>query len=275
MPLVLRPKLDDTLPIEAEVLRPDRLASLSLNQVAAQPVYHGNRLRTVGDCFVCEGDPADGEVVLEGDCRRVKHIGQNMTSGRITVRGAVGMHLGAEMTGGTIEVEGHAGDWVGAEMKGGMIRVRGDAGHLVGGCYRGGAAGMQGGVILVEGNCGNEVACSMRRGLIAVGGSVGDFAGFNMIAGSLFVAGGFGLRCGAGMRRGTVVALDATVAAPALLPTFRYACRFRPQFMGLYVRQLRQWGFRVDAEAATASYARYCGDLVGLGKGEILVREAE
>ncbi len=274
MALILRIKLDDTLPIEAEVLRPDHLATMGLGEVLAQPVYHGNRQRTVGDCFAAEGDPSDGAVVVEGDCARVKRIGQNMASGTITVRGAAGMHLGAEMTGGTIEVEGDAGDWVGAEMRGGMIHVRGSAGHLVGGCYRGGNAGMRGGVILVDGHGGNEIGCAMRRGLIAVGGSVGDFAGFNMIAGSIFVGGGLGIRCGAGMRRGTVVVLDGNGKGPALLPTFRYDCRYRPQFMGIYVRQLRQWGYAVDADAATASYARYSGDMVGLGKGEILVRDA-
>ena len=275
MALVLRLKVDDTLPIEAESLRPDHLVAMKSDEVRALPVYHGNRARTVGDCFACEGDAADGVLILEGDCGRVKHIGQNMAFGAITVRGAAGMHLGAEMTGGTIEVEGRAGDWVGAEMRGGTIRIRGDAGHLVGGCYRGGTAGMKGGAIIVEGDAGNEVGCNMRRGLIAIVGSVGDFAGFNMIAGSIFVGGHFGVRCGAGMRRGTVVALDGTDGRPDLLPTFRFDCHFHPQFMGIYVRQLRRWGFPVEAGAATASYARYSGDLVGLGKGEILIRDSD
>ena len=274
MPLTIRPKVDDTIPVEAEALRPDLLAGKTRDEISRMSVYHGNRARALGDCFELEGDASDEQLVLEGDFSRVKHIGQNMTSGLITVRGQAGMHLGAEMRGGSIEVDGNAGDWVGAEMRGGLIRIGGNAGHLVGGSYRGSRSGMKGGAILVMGSAGNEVGCGMRRGLIAVGGSVDDFAGFNLIAGSIVVAGSFGIRSGAGMRRGSIIALGEPKDHPALLSTFRYDCVYHPQFLAIYLRQLIAWGFPVDPGAVGGSFRRYSGDLVALGKGEVLLFES-
>src|SRR5436309_7291783 len=153
-----------TVPVEAECLTPDNLAGKSAAEVASLAVQHGNAPAALGEFFSVEGDAGDGEVVIEGDCARVKWVGAGMTKGRITVRGNVGMHLGAEMRGGEVRVEGNAGDWVGAEMRGGRIHVHGDAGHLVGAAYRGSRLGMRGGVILIDGRAGNEIGGTMRRG---------------------------------------------------------------------------------------------------------------
>jgi formylmethanofuran dehydrogenase subunit C len=127
---------------------------------------------------------------------------------------------------------------------------------------------MRGGVILVEGKAGNEVGGTMRRGLIAIGGAVGDFPGVSLIAGSLFLFGPCGVRPGAGMKRGTLAFLGPP---PALLPTFRYACTYRPVFLALYLRQLRAWDFPVEERFLGGSWRRYSGDLVALGKGEVLL----
>jgi formylmethanofuran dehydrogenase subunit C len=256
-----------TIPVEAECVTPDSLRGKSPQEIANLLVQHGNAAAPLGEFFRVEGDAADGEVVLEGDCARVKLIGAEMQSGRITVRGNAGMHLGAEMRGGEIVVHGNASDWVGAEMRGGRIHVHGDAGHLVGAGYRGSRLGMRGGAILVDGKAGNEVGGTMRRGLIAVGGTAGDFAGVGLIAGSVFLFGEPGVRVGAGMKRGTVALFGL---APPLLPTFRLDCVYRPVFMGLYLRQLVAWGFRAAERFAGGVYRRYSGDLVALGKGEVL-----
>jgi formylmethanofuran dehydrogenase subunit C len=266
--LTLTCRSDTAIPIEAEVIRPDILAGKSPAEIARLVVQHGNRQEPLGEFFDVAGDASDEQIVVAGDCQRVKLIGAGMERGSIVVEGSAGMHLGAEMRGGTIEVRGDAGDWVGAEMRGGMIRVRGNAGHLVGGAYRGSRRGMRGGVILVHGNAGNEVGCTMRRGLIAVVGSVADFAGVDMIAGTLCLFGPVGIRTGAGMKRGTIV-LGHTQPA-ALLPTFRFSCLYRPVFLQLYLRQLRDWGFPIEDRLLREPYQRYCGDLVALGKGEIL-----
>jgi formylmethanofuran dehydrogenase subunit C len=265
--LHLRYRADTNIPVEAEVLTPDQLAGKSAAEIAALPVQHGNTCVPLGEFFQVQGDAQDGELRLEGDCRRVKLIGAGMSWGRILIEGNAGMHLGAEMRGGEIIVYGNAGDWVGAEMRGGRIHIHGDAGHLVGSAYRGSRLGMRGGVILVDGKAGNEVGSTMRRGLIAIGGEVGDFAGVSLIAGSLFLFGTVGLRLGAGMKRGSLVLFGPE---PHLLPTFRYDCTYQPVFVHIYLRQLRAWGFPLPPECLAGSFRRWSGDLVALGKGEVL-----
>lgn len=254
------------IPVEAECITPDHLADKDTAAVARLPVQHGNAAVELGEFFKVEGDATDGAIVIEGDCSRVKWIGAGMTRGRITVHGDVGMHLGSEMRGGEIEVHGNATDWVGGEMAGGRIHVHGNAGHLVGAAYRGSRLGMRGGVLLIDGKAGNEIGATMRRGLIAVG-AAGDFPGVNLIAGSIFVFGATGIRPGAGMKRGTLVFAGEV---PELLGTFRCTCPYQPTFLALYLRQLRAWGYRFDDALFTASWRRYGGDLVALGKGEIL-----
>jgi formylmethanofuran dehydrogenase subunit C len=265
--LVLKYRGTTTIPLEAECITPVHFAGLAVTEFARLPLQHGNTQVPLGEFFEVAGDASDREVVVEGDCSRVKWLGAAMASGRLRIEGNVGMHLGSEMTGGLIEVRGNAGDWVGAEMRGGRIHVQGDAGHLVGAGYRGSLKGMRGGVILVDGKAGNEVGATMRRGLIAIGGDVGDFAGVSMIAGSVFLFGGAGIRLGAGMKRGTIATFGPR---PQLLPTFRFDCVYRPVFLRLYPRQLRAWGFAVRAEHLDGSCQRFSGDLVALGKGEVL-----
>lgn len=265
--LLLKYKGATTIPVEAEVITPDQLAGKSAVDIARLPLQHGNAEAPLGDFFTIEGDASDRDIVIEGDCSRVKMLGAGMNSGCLRIRGNVGMHLGAEMRGGEIHLHGNAGDWVGAEMRGGRIHVHGNAGHLVGAGYRGSRLGMRGGVILVEGSAGNEIGSTMRRGLIAIGGEAGDFAGVSLIAGSLFLFGPPGIRPGAGMKRGTI----AVYAEQAqLLPTFRFDCVYRPVFLDLYLRQLIGWGFRHAEQFLRGYYRRLSGDLVALGKGEVL-----
>lgn len=254
------------VPLEAEVLNPDKLAGLDEADVAKLPVNHGNRRAELGDFFKVEGK-GDSEVRLEGDLGRVKLIGACMTQGRIRVSGNVGAHLGSGMSGGEIVVEGNAGDWVGPEMSGGRIIIKGDAGHLVGAANRGSAVGIQGGQIIVHGNAGNEIGSGMRNGMIAIGGDTGDFTGVNMLAGTIVVLGELGQRTGAGMKRGTVVSMHKT----QLLPTFTYACTYRPNFLRLYLLELRDLGLPIEDAHITGKYQRWSGDSIELNRGEALL----
>jgi formylmethanofuran dehydrogenase subunit C len=265
--LHLRYHAATTIPVEAECITPDNLAGKTAAEIATLPVQHGNAQAPLGEFFHVEGDPDDGEIVLEGDCGRVKWLGAGMTRGRLVIHGDAGMHLGAEMKGGEIHVHGSASDWVGAEMRGGLIHVHGGAGHLVGAAYRGSRLGMRGGVILIDGRAGNEIGATMRRGLIAIGGASGDFPGVSMIAGTIFLFGPCGVRAGAGMKRGTIAFFGEP---PPLLHSFHYACTYRPEFMALYLRQLKTWGFAVEERYRGGRWRRWNGDLVSLGKGEIL-----
>jgi formylmethanofuran dehydrogenase subunit C len=270
MAIHLRYRVITTLPVEAEGITPGAVRAKSLPEIEKLEIVHGNQTSPLAEFFEISGDPSDERMVWEGDLAGVHWIGAKMRSGEIRVEGNAGRHLGSEMTGGEIHVSGNAGDWAGAEMKNGLIHVRGRAGHLAGAAYRGSRLGMKGGVILIGGDAGNEIGHSMRRGLIAVRGNAGDLVGFNLAAGTVFVFGSPGVRHGAGMRRGSLGFFGTQ--APPLLPSFRFACRCRPQMLPIMYRQLRGYGFHVPDELLAASFDLYNGDLIEGGRGEVLLR---
>lgn len=254
------------VPLETPCLNPDSLSGLTADDVARQQVMHGNQSVTVGDFFSVEGS-ANGVLTIEGDMSRVKYIGAQMRSGSIVINGNVGAHLGSGMGGGEITVNGNAGDWVAPEMSGGRINIKGDAGHMVGSAHRGSAAGIAGGEIIVHGNVRNETGHAMRNGLIVVGGTSGDFTGVDMLAGTIVVLGEMGTRTGAGMKRGSIVSMQAA----EMLPTFEYACIFKPTFLRVLLLHLKTIGLDIRADQINGQYKRWCGDAVELNRGEILL----
>lgn len=270
MTLRLQYKTSTNVPVEVEGITPDIVRGKTLAEIERLPVFHGNRQGVLADFFSLSGDAADEELIWEGDLAGVHWIGAKMASGRVRVEGNAGRHLGSEMSGGEIHVSGNAGDWVGGEMHGGLIHVRGRAGHLIGAAYRGSARGMTGGTILIDGEVGNEIGHTMRRGLLAVGGDAGDLAGFNMLAGTVLVFGNAGIRHGAGMRRGTIGFFGTE--SPPMLPSFRHACRYRPEALTLVMRHLAQHRFPLPDDAFTWAIDLYNGDLIEGGRGEILLR---
>jgi formylmethanofuran dehydrogenase subunit C len=84
------------------------------------------------------------------------------------------------------------------------------------------------------------------------------------------VLGPLGAVPGAGMRRGTIVAMSQV----ALLPTFAFACSYRPLFVRLYLRHLRGLGLPLADEQIEGRYARWSGDGLELRRGEILIFDA-
>lgn len=270
MPLRLSYFGDTTIPVEIEGLTPDWACDKSLDEIERFEIFHGNRKLPLAEMFKVHGDAEDKNIDFEGNLFGVHWIGAHMASGSIHLHGAGGRHVGSQMRGGEIHVTGDVRDWLGAELHGGLIHVQGNAGNLVGTGYRGSTRGMTGGMILVNGNAGHEVGHTMRRGLVAIGGSAGDMVGFNMIAGTVLVFGDCGVRPGAGMRRGTLGLFGPN--PPQLLPTFRYAATLQPQFIGLILRDLRLRGFKVDESLLTTSFDLHHGDLISLGKGEVLFR---
>lgn len=261
---------ETSVPVEIEGLTPDWACDKSLAEIERFEIFQGNRKIPLAEMFRISGDASDKRFDYEGDLSGVHWIGAQMAAGQIYVHGNAGRHIGSEMRGGEIHVEGDAGGWVGCEMHGGLIHVRGNAGHLVGAAYRGSPKGMTGGTILIDGNAGNEIGLSMRRGMIAIGGTAGDVIGFNMIAGTVLVFGDSGIRHGAGMRRGTICLLGPT--PPPMLPSFRYSCTARPQVLSLMLRDVQSKGLNVPESLMDAEVDYYSGDLVALGRGEILLR---
>jgi formylmethanofuran dehydrogenase subunit C len=269
MPLTLTLRESPAVPLETEGLSPDGLATRRRAEIEALTVWHGNRRAQVADFFAVSGD-GDEELRIEGDLRRVKFLGAGMTAGRLTVAGDAGMHTGAGMRGGELVVEGDVGDFAAVGMRGGRLVVEGSAGHQLGGAHPGERAGMRGGEILIHGDAGDQVGAGLRRGLIAVAGRVGDAAGLRMLAGTIVALGGLGARPGGAMRRGTIVAMSGVT----LLPTFAFACSYRPPFLRLYLRHLRVLGLPLTDEQIEGRYARWCGDGLELRRGEILILEA-
>jgi formylmethanofuran dehydrogenase subunit C len=269
MPFRFCLKATSQVPLEVEGITPDALRGKTLAEIERLEIFQGNVKLPLAEFFAVSGDANDEIHDWEGDLAGVHWIGAKMTAGRVVIHGSGGRHIGSEMRGGEIHVLGEAGDWLGGEMHGGLIHVRGRAGHLVGSAYRGSSKGMTKGTILVGGDVGNEIGHSMRRGLIAVGGNMGDLAGLNMLAGTILVFGDSGIRHGAGMKRGTLAFLGK---APPLLPTFRRACRYRPEALHLIYRELRRHEFQVADELFTCSYDLYNGDFLEGGRGEILLR---
>jgi formylmethanofuran dehydrogenase subunit C len=262
--ITLSLKEQPNVPLEAEALSPDVVATLRHDEICAIPMFLGKRQVRVDAFFDVDGEASE-ELEIRGDAGRVKWLGRGMTRGRLRIVGNAGMHLGAYMKGGTIEVTGNTSDWVGAEMSGGLIRIGGNAGGQIGAAYRGSRTGMTDGTVLVEGSAGIEVGMRMKRGTIAVKGSVNDFAGLEMKGGTLIV-GSAELRTGAWMNRGTIVSLTSI----PILPTFAYACSYNPTFLRLFAKQLRSHGFSIPCDASEGAYRLYTGDAAVSEKGEIL-----
>lgn len=259
---------ESQVPVEVEGLIPSAVCGRTLSEIERWPVFCGNRQLPLAELFQVRGDPSDQQITWSGDLSGVHWIGAGMDGGQMHVEGPAGRHTGSEMTAGTLVVEGDVGDWLGAHLHGGLIVVKGRAGHLVGAAYRGNSRGMTGGTILVYGPAGNEVGHAMRRGIIATGGA-GDAVGFGMLAGTILVFGPCGIRPGAEMCRGTLGLFGPE--PPPLLPTFRYACCLRPVFLALLVRHLVALGYAAAEARVSPSVHLYHGDLVSLGRGEVLL----
>ena len=274
--IVLTPRGFSKIPIEADVISPDNFAGKTIPEIREMEIYYGNKVHPMKEYIHAQGKVAESPekqlIVIDGDARHIKHIGEGMTTGRIVIQGDAGMHSGVQMSGGDITVTGNVGDWCGAEMKGGLIRVLGNAGNLVGAAYRGSAEGMTGGCILVNGNAGSEIGSFMRRGMIVVTGDTGPFTGVHMNGGEIIVFGKAGKRLGAQAKgNGGFIACFGSV--DELLPTYRYDTSYTPTFMRLYLRQLTD-KLGIDmTKYMDKPMRRYRGDLAVGGNAEILVAE--
>ena len=228
--VTLKRKESSTIPVEADSICPDRFVGRGPTEIAALPAFYGRRKVTLGDLFEVDGAGTDN-VIVSGDLKAVKKIGQGMSMGRITVTGDVGPASGRvhdrrrDRRGGRRRRLGgrpHVGRPHRRPRRRRALRrrrlLRRDAGRARRHHHRRAATP------------GERSGARMRRGLIVVLGDTGEFAGAGMLAGSVLVGGRLGGRPGAGMKRGTIVAFGE---APELLPTFRYACSYRPVFLQL------------------------------------------
>ncbi len=248
--ITLRPKKAFDIPVEAEIISPDKLAGLSLAQIGSLEAWQGNSTNKLSALFSVEGDdvivkPEETTVIMEGDFSRVKRIGENMSAGTVEVRGDVGMRTGSGMKGGVLRVQGNADDWLGREMRGGKIVVEGNAGNYVGAGYRGEKCGMRGGEIEIAGQAGAYLGEHMCGGGIRVGSDAGDFPGSANQGGTIIIGGSTYLP-GAEMTKGSI--------------TIKGMAKMLPSYQRMEL---------VNIEGA--NFQKYLGDLVENGKGEIYV----
>lgn len=260
------------IPLEADCLNPS-ITALAPDAIARLELWQGKTRVPVGEFFAVRRVDTDceEELIVEGDLARVKRLGQGTASGRLVLRGDCGMHTCEDMRGGEAEIFGDVDNWSFCLMQGGTARIHGSAGAFLAAAFPGDARGMKGGTIWVRGDVGARAVERMRRGLLVAGGKIGEAAAVEMIAGTVVALGYLGERAGASMKRGTILAMGGH---GPLLPGFSRACAYDPTFVGLLGRELARMGFVEDARPFTAppgGFVRWCGDLVSLGKGEILV----
>jgi formylmethanofuran dehydrogenase subunit C len=252
--------------IEIDGLTPDRTATLSQADIAVLPVLVGSRRAVLGDLFTVDGERSS-RLQIEGDLRNIDGLGAGTAGGELLIHGFAGRRVGAGMTGGSIDVRGDVGDEAGVGMRGGALRVTGHAGDRLGAAPAGASKGTSGGEIVVSGSVGKDAGARMRRGLIVIGGDAGADAGRAIIAGTLVVFGRTGADPGRGSKRGSIVALGG-IDVPA---TYEYACTYQPTYVRMLLTYLqRRYGVASPDGTLDGSYARYCGDAGGPGKGEIL-----
>jgi len=249
--IVIVPLREFEVPLEAENIRPDIFATLSLEEIRDLEVWEGNRRLVLSDLFSVAGNDGAGECLirLDGDFSRVKRIGEGMRDGEILVRGNIGMRGGSEMRGGSINIEGDAGDWLGREMRGGSINVKGNAGNYVGSRYWGERCGMRDGEIEIEGSVGAYLGDHICGGRIVVKGDAGDFPGASNRGGTITIGGDAHLP-GAEMVSGTIVVKGRA-------------------------RVLPSYEFQETAEIEGKLLWKFIGDLVEKGKGELYVALVE
>jgi formylmethanofuran dehydrogenase subunit C len=268
MRVILNFESADSLILDIRSLQPGNLSGLSRREIEKLPLFLGNRAIRLGEvCKVKHTAIQEEVLVLEGSTGRLAYAGYKMAGGKLLIAGDSGNATGAGIQAGEILVEGSAGDCLGMGMEAGLIHVRGDAGDWCGAGEWGKTIGMCGGTILVDGNVGSQAGSGMRRGLVAVSGNAGDFAGARMLAGTILIAGKVGSGAGIGMKRGSLLAGKVD----RLLPGFDPGGHSDDEWLRIYSVHLRKMGFIVPEHWQGSIAQRFMGDILELGKGEIIV----
>jgi formylmethanofuran dehydrogenase subunit C len=253
-------------PIDVRRVSQEALMAASRREIERIAIHVGRNPYPLGEWFRVRG--TSGSHILEwtGCLTNVNCIGFRLTGGEVHVHSAAGDLLGSQMQGGTIVIRGCVGRFLGQDMQGGQITVYGDAGDFAGGASAVSRYGLAGGKLLIHGHVGAHLGYRMRRGLLAVTGNAGDFAARRMLAGTIFLAGSCGRLPAAGMKRGTLLMPQSSVAQ--LPATFLRACRMRPFVVDLLLGSLWRSGF--PGPESLNCCEMFSGDLLEGGRGEVI-----
>ncbi|MFP4655635.1 MAG: formylmethanofuran dehydrogenase subunit C [Methanohalobium sp.] len=249
--VTLKHKDKNSIPVEAENIKPDVFASKSKEEIEDIELWYGKAPVKIGELFDVEVEGSDStenvKIIMNGDFSRMKRIGQGMSAGEMEINGNVDMHCGCHMAGGKITINGDADNWLGREMTGGEIVVNGNAGYYVGSGYRG------------EG-------CGMGGGKITVNGDVRDYLGEHMCGGEILVKGNAGLLPAISNNGGTItIEGDTTMAAVEMKKGTVVIKGQLDELMPSY----REEG---TEEYEGETYRKFTGDVNVSGKGVLLVK---
>ncbi|HWQ66563.1 MAG TPA: formylmethanofuran dehydrogenase subunit C [Methanospirillum sp.] len=203
--------------LECYSVTPDLFAGKTLAEIAELPAHEGKLVWKLGDFFSFtgkSGETADEtKIIVNGNVRKMKRFGQQMTGGEIVINSDADMYVGCWMRGGKITVKGSADAFLGIAMEGGELIVEGDATNHVGSAYRGDWRGMSGGLIRVKGKAGNDIGTSMTGGTIIIEGDVFIHVLTHAEGGTVIIKGDVEGRVGGQMVKG-----DAYVLGKILYP---------------------------------------------------------
>jgi formylmethanofuran dehydrogenase subunit C len=246
--------------LEFDELIPDEIYGWEQADFEKYEVPVGNTRFPLTDYFDIEVEgeaagPEEVKMILDGDCGRVKYIGNKMSAGEITVNGPVDLHCGAEMLGGKITVNGDAESYAGREMKGGELEIFGSTREFCGCSYIGDWRGMSGGKITVHGNAGKQLGECLSGGEIYVKGDCDILAGIHMTKGFIQIDGDVTRWPGGQMKNGAILingklgrllegfTLDGIVKDPD-----------------------------IEGKVFSGKYIKYTGDIALNGKGELYLK---
>ena len=217
--------MDSELPLEVEMLCPDKLAGKNIDDIKKLKAFEGKITHDFVKVFDISGtvaaEPKAMKIVVQNSTKKLRRMGENMTGGEIEIVGDAGMHVGDMMKGGKIVVHGNADHYAASQMEGGELWIEGNAGDYLGCAYRGEWRGMKGGKIFVDGNAGFEIGAWMRgikasqekgEPLIHVKGNVALHAGHHNHGGFMIIEGNAEGNAGSEMGRGDIAVLGKTEA---------------------------------------------------------------
>ncbi len=209
--ITLKPFKTPELFVEGYNITPDAFAGKSPAEIAALEAREGKTYVEIGDYFDVTGTSgataAETDILIDGDCSRVKYIGNKMTAGSITINGNADMYVGGWMKGGSIHVKGNVDSFCGIAMEGGDIQIDGNAQNYVGCAYRGDWRGMRGGTIHINGSAGNDIGTFMLGGTIIIEKNAFIHVSTHAEGGTVVIKGDVQGRVGGQMVKGDIYVL--------------------------------------------------------------------
>ncbi len=220
--ITLKPTKVPELYLECYNITPDAFAGKSLREIADLDAHEGKIKVKLGDYFEIAGQSGntaeETAIKIDGDCSKVKYIGNKMTAGSITINGNADMYVGGWMKGGKIHVMGNVDSFCGIAMEGGEIVVEGNAQNHVGCAYRGDWRGMRGGTIRIKGSAGNDIGTFMLGGTIIIEKDAFIHVSTHAEGGTVVIKGNVQGRVGGQMVKGDIYVLGSV---QYMLPGFK------------------------------------------------------